>query len=342
MSSRILVVAPSWIGDTVLAQPLFRRLHELNPGLCLEVLAPAGSAPLLARMPEVTQWLENPFGHGALRLGARRALGVSLRERRYDQAIVLPNSFKSALVPYFARIPRRTGYVGEMRRWLLNDARPLDTQAAPLLVERYAHLAEPAAATSARALPAPRLQASAVSRRALLARLGLPLGDRVVCLCPGAEYGPAKRWPPEYFADLAAALHMDGFSVWLLGSAKERDLGDEIAAASDRAAVNLCGRTSLAEAIDLLSGACMVVCNDSGLMHVAAALGRPLVVLYGSSSPAYTPPLSANASILNLQLKCSPCFKRECPLTHLNCLRQIKPAQVHRLVMQKHRAPSPA
>ena len=325
---RILVVAPSWIGDTVLAQPLLKLLHARHPGLALDVLAPRWTFPLLERMPEVRQPILSPFAHGDVKLGERRRLGRELAAAGYDQAIVLPNTFKSALVPLFARIPVRTGYIGEFRHWLLNDARRLDEERLPQLAERYAALALPRGEALEQPLPVPFLRVDEPARRATLERLGLDRGRPAAALCPGAEYGPAKRWPARYFAELAQGFAARGCAVWLVGSANDRAVGEEIAQAATGACRNLCGETTLAEAIDLLASAAVVVSNDSGLMHVAAALSRPLVALYGSSSPAYTPPLSRSAQILKLDLPCSPCFQRECPLGHFNCMVQLAPNRV--------------
>lgn len=322
---QILIVAPSWIGDTILAQPLFMRLHEKHPGLALDVLAPAWTAPLLARMSEVRHVLENPFAHGEFNLAARWRLGRSLRSTHYDEVIILANSWKSALVPFIAGIPRRTGYTGEARIGLLNQRHRLDPDALPQLAQRYAQLAESAASSSPpRALPNAHLTSTPAQQLAVRQALGLPADAMPAVFCPGAEFGPAKRWPSRHFAALAWLLVAEGIPVWLLGSKKDETLGDGIAQMSQGAALNLCGRTSLEQAIDLIAGARLVVSNDSGLMHVAAALDRPLYALYGSSSPAYTPPLSARAKIISLHVECSPCFKRACPLGHFDCMEQLK------------------
>ena len=324
---KTLVVAPSWIGDTLLAQPLLMRLVE--QGAVIDVLAPAWSSPLFARMAEVRKVIASPFGHGDFAFFARRALGKSMASEGYEQAVVLPNSWKSALVPFFAGIPVRTGYKGEARYGLLNNRHLLDKAALPQLAERYAALAQPIGAPLQRPLPQPCLLSTAEQQAAARRELGLPETARPVIFCPGAEYGPAKRWPSRHFAELARQLASAQSPVWLLGSVKDAPGGDDIVglAASDHV-VNLCGKTRLDQAIDLLASARWVVSNDSGLMHVAAALNRPLVALYGSSSPTYTPPLSNHAKILSLKLDCSPCFKRECPLGHLHCLEHLTPDQV--------------
>ena len=259
--------------------------------------------------------------------GAGR-LARALKAHAYDQAVVLPNSFKSALIPRLAGIGLRTGFVGEARHVLLNDARRLDTDALPLMAERFAHLADAAGQPLRRPLPAPLLKVSPAARDALLVRLDLRTDPLVACLCPGAEYGPAKRWPAEHFAALAAQLAQRGWQVWLIGSAKDSAIGTQIAELSGGRCRNLCGVTSLDEAVDLLSAAHAVVSNDSGLMHIAAALDRPMLALYGSSSPAFTPPLSARAVVMQLKLPCSPCFARECPLGHFKCMRDLEPEQV--------------
>lgn len=327
----MLIVAPSWIGDTILAQPLFMRLHQKHPHLALDVLAPAWSAPLLARMAEVRRVLDNPLAHGEFNLPARWRLGRALRAAAYDEAIILPNSWKAALPPFFAGIPRRTGYTGEARIGLLNRRHRLDPVVQPQLAQRYAQLAESPdspPAQPARSLPQPHLSSSAEQQRAVRLALGLPVDALPAVFCPGAEFGPAKRWPVRHFASLARSLAADGIPVWLVGSKKDVTTGEEIARLAQGAALNLCGRTSLEQALDLLAGGRLVVSNDSGLMHVAAALNRPLVALYGSSSPAYTPPLSPHAKIVSLNADCSPCFQRVCPLGHFKCLENLTPESV--------------
>ncbi|MBI2509731.1 MAG: lipopolysaccharide heptosyltransferase II [Betaproteobacteria bacterium] len=325
---RILVVGPSWVGDAVLAQPLLKLLHARHAGPALDVLAPPWTLPLFERMPEVRRAIASPFIHGDLKLSERRRLGRELAREGYDQAIVLPNTFKSALVPFFAGIPRRTGYVGELRWGLLNDARRLDPARLPRMAERFAALAHPPGAAPPLPLPVPALRANEAARRATLMKLGLESPRPVIVLCPGAEYGPAKRWPAAYFARLARELAAEGWEAWLVGSPNDAAIGAEIEGASGGACRNLCGATTLGEAMDVLASARLVVSNDSGLMHVAAALGKPVIALYGSSSPAFTPPLSPAAFILKLDLPCSPCFRRVCPLGHFNCMMQLTPERV--------------
>ena len=324
--TRILVVAPSWVGDAVLTHPLLVRLKERDPGASIDVLGPPWALPVFRRMPQVAAVLTLPFGHGDLKLGERRRFGRSLAA--YDQAIVLPNSFKSALVAWHAGIPLRTGYRGEFRYGLLNDVRALDPDAVPLMAERFAALAQPRGEALRRPVPEPRLAVDTAARDAALAKFGLVRDRPVAAFAPGAEYGPAKRWPPEHFAALAGELLARGFQVWLFGSGKDTEATRRIVELTGGACVDLAARTTLDEAIDLLSCARQVVSNDSGLMHIAAALDRPLAALFGSSSPGFTPPLSAHARVISLHLDCSPCFQRTCPLGHTNCLVQLEPARV--------------
>ncbi|TAN76357.1 MAG: lipopolysaccharide heptosyltransferase II [Gallionella sp.] len=325
---KILIIGPSWVGDTMLVQPMLVRLKQRHPDCRIDVLAPPWTAALLRAMPEVHETIINPFPHGALQLAARYRLGKQLRAEQYDQAIVLPNSLKSALVPFFARIPLRTGFVGELRYGLLNDARKLDKSALPLMVERFAQLAEQPRGNIPHPLPNPKLEIPQTRRDATLGKFGLTLDKPVAVFCPGAEYGPAKRWPAPYFAEIAQRLQQRGYAVWLIGSGKDKEVADKIVALGNASCRNLCGSTDLADAIALLSCAQLVISNDSGLMHLAAALDKPMLALFGSSSPQFTPPLSAQAQVIKLDIKCSPCFKRECPLGHFNCMMQLTPDMV--------------
>ena len=325
---QILVIGPSWVGDTVISQSLLKLLLRQNPAAKIDYLAPPWTLPLLARMPEVRRGINNPFGHGALRLGARHALGKTLRGQNYDQALVLPNSWKSALIPCSAGIRLRTGFRGEARWGLLNDMRQLDAIALPQMVQRFAALALPAGATLPASLPLPALQSTTAQQQALLARLGLSTDKPVIAFCPGAEYGPSKRWPETHFAALARLLAARDCAVWLVGSSKDHAVAEIIARGAVGTCINLCGKTDIAEATDLLAASRLVVTNDSGLMHVAAAVGRPVIALYGSSSPQFTPPLSVDARILTLDIECSPCFQRECPLGHFKCLKDLSPEHV--------------
>lgn len=321
-----LVVGPAWVGDMVMAQSLFKLLRKKDPSASIDVVAPAWSEPLLARMPEVRNTVTLPLGHGQLGLATRYRIGRGLREHEYDRAIVIPRSLKSALVPFFADVPKRTGFRGEMRFGLLNDIHRLDVKRLDQTVKRFISLGLPAAADLP-VPPEPRLEIDMANRDTLAERLGA--GRRpVVALMPGAAYGPAKCWPIENFGQLAAGLAADGILVVVLGSAGEQAVGEQIRETGGADVLNWCGKTRLEDTVDVLSLAQVAVTNDSGLMHVAAAAGAHVAAIYGSTSVAFTPPLTESKTIFDLNLDCSPCFKRECPLGHLKCLRDIRPDRV--------------
>ncbi len=333
MNERILVVAPSWVGDAILSEPLIALLREPYADPIVDVLAAPWCAPVYARMRGIRRVIDNPFEHGRLALAARRGLAATLRAEQYSRAFVLPNSWKSALIPWLARIPRRTGYVGESRYGLLTDARRLDRKAMPRLVQRFAALA--AARGAFMPLPpSPVLVPDLANRAAAMRAMHLSTRRPAAILCPGAEFGPSKRWPPTHFASLARRFLERGMQVWLVGSPNDRmSTGAVIGAAGDSAREirDLAGRTDLGTAIDLLSAGAIVVSNDSGLMHASAALGVPLVAIFGSSSPTYTPPLSDAARVARIDIACSPCFKRECPLGHHRCMRDLASDHVYNL-----------
>ena len=337
MAERILVVAPSWVGDAILSEPVIALLREPFEDPAVDVLAPAWCAPVYARMRGIGRIIDNPIGHGRFDLPARRAVARSLQDAkgrpRYRRALVLPNSWKSALIPWLARIPRRTGYRGEGRWGLLNDVRHLRRKELPRLVDRFAALvAQPGELVPMP--PAPTLVPNVANRTAAVHAMHLRTRRRIAILCPGAEFGPAKRWPPTHFADLAGRFLESGMQVWIIGSPNDRLAADAVLRAAGDASPfirDLTGRTDLGTAIDLLSLAAVVVSNDSGLMHAAAAVGAPLVALFGSSSPVYTPPLSPVAHVARIEIACSPCFKRECPLGHFKCLRDLDPDTVYDL-----------
>ncbi len=326
---RLLVVGPSWVGDMVMAQTLFMRLKQQNPEAEIDVLAPEWCRALLERMPEVHKAIPMPIEHGVLGLRQRREIGLALRQERYDQAIVLPNSFKSALIPVWAKIPKRTGWRGEMRWGVLNDLRVLDEQQYPLMIEQFMALAQAPNTPLPKPYPRPQLTVNEESVIAARKRLHLTTWHLdILALCPGAEFGPAKRWPDAYYAEIANAWLDRGGQVWLFGSKNDALICQHIQVQTHQRCENLAGKTTLAEAVDLLSAASAVVTNDSGLMHIAAALNKPLVAVYGSSDPAFTPPLSSTVEIVRSGLSCSPCFKRVCPLQHHECLTKLYPARV--------------
>ena len=329
-----LVIAPQWIGDAVMTEPLLRRLHARGERLAVGALP--WVAPVYRAMPQVAEVIEFPFSHGGLQWKARRAMARQL-DGRFDAAYVLPNSLKSALLPWWAGIPRRVGYTGESRYGLLNARLPNPKgNERPPMVGFYSALSGDAPRDGDR----PLLTLDKATAHLVLAKLGL-LAQGFYVFSPGAEYGPAKRWPVYHFAELAKQLPLP---VVLLGSSKESALCTEIAAIANvgrpEQCIDLSGRTSLDQALAVIAHAKAMVSNDSGLMHVAAAFGVPQVAVFGSSSPLHTPPLSPQATVLWLKndaayqppLDCAPCFARECPLGHTRCLKDILPERVAALL----------
>lgn len=325
---QFLVVAPSWVGDMVMAQSLFIRLKQQYPDCRIDVIAPPGTLALLSYMPEVRLAFEMPVKRGKLGLLTRIKLGRALRQHHYDQAILLPNTWKSALTPFFANIPLRTGYVGEGRWGLLNDARRLDKTKLTKTVQRFVALASQSSPNNLIDFPKPAFKIDPQCQERVLGKYQLSENRKILALCPGAEYGEAKRWPVAHFAEVARQQIKLGWQVWLLGSAKDQTVTAEINQLTNNTCFDFAGKTSLGEAVDLLSLADAVVSNDSGLMHVASALNKNLIAIYGSSDPNFTPPLNDKAKILYAGLSCSPCFKRVCPLGHTECLTGISASTV--------------
>ena len=316
----------------VMAQSLFKLLKAREPERPLDVLAPEWSLPIVARMPEIRGGIASETAHGEIGLATRRRIASTLRGN-YDRAIVLPRSFKAALIPWLAGVPKRTGYRGETRFVLINDVRLFDRDILDQTVKRFVALGLALGEALPATLPDPSLIVSADNQGRAIAALGLDTSRPVVAMMPGAEYGPAKCWPLDYFTALAARLDEAGYGVWILGSNKDAPAGERIATGSR--AVNLCGRTSLEDVIDLLAACEQAVSNDSGLMHIAAAVGIRVHGIYGSSSSKFTPPLTKRREIHEIDLDCRPCFERECPLGHLRCLREIQPETIFEKIVTK-------
>jgi heptosyltransferase II len=337
MSEKILVLGPAWVGDMVLAQSLFKTLKTNKPDCIIDVAAPAWTMPLLERMLEINEAIALPFKHGELAFFERIRFGKSLKNKGYTQAIILTNSFKSALLPWAAGIKKRTGFLGEMRYGLINDVRPLDKAMLKKTVERFVALGLDKVGLDKnenypKIIPNPQLNSNPEASWILASGLGIQHNNKILGLCPGAEYGEAKRWPVEYYAEVAREALNKNWQVWLFGSDKDVHITNQINQLSQNKCMDLGGKTKLGEAIDLMSLCNVVISNDSGLMHVAAALDKKLIAIYGSSDPYHTPPMHPQAVIEYLALECSPCFKRECPLTakdeQLKCLKQIRPTHV--------------
>lgn len=337
-TDKALIIGPSWVGDMVMSQSLYKRLQELHPTMQIDVLAPGWCKPILERMPEVTHAIEMPIGHGQFDLKARYSLGKQLAQNQYTHAYILPNSAKSALIPLFAGIKKRIGWKGEMRYGLLNDLRN-NKKDFQFMVERYVALAHPkdemensSSLGGLENLPKPSLTVDKTQQQQAMSKFSLTSSSKTLGLCPGAEFGPAKKWPEEHYAAVAESMCQQGYQVWLFGSQKDIEACDKIRRTiadqyHDQVFV-LAGKTSLIEAVDLLAACDSVVSNDSGLMHVASAVGCSVIAVYGSTSPKYTPPLAQKVHVVHTDIECRPCFKRECPLGHLKCLKELAPEQV--------------
>ena len=339
MPKKILVLGPAWVGDMVLAQSLFKTLKAKQPDCIIDVAAPAWTLPLLDRMPEISEKIALPFKHGELAFFERLRFGKSLKYKGYTQAIILTNSFKSALLPFAAGIKTRTGFLGEMRVGLINDIRPLDKTKLVKTVERFVALGLEKNENLPKIIPSPQINSSPEAAWLLASSAGVlnkensvENKNKILGLCPGAEYGEAKRWPAEYYAEVANEALNKGWQVWLFGSDKDVPVTSQINQLTQNKCTDFGGKTKLGEAIDLMSICNTIISNDSGLMHIAAALDKKLIAIYGSSDPTHTPPMHPQAVIEYLGLECSPCFKRVCPLQEpsekLKCLKKIKPSHV--------------
>ena len=320
--AKILVIGPSWLGDMVMAQALFKHLKFVNKNIEIDVAAPNWSFPVLQRMPEVSHSTQLNFQHGEWSFARRYQLGKELRKNNYTSAIVLANSWKSALIPWFANIPKRTGWCGEMRFGLINDIRYLNKIIYPKMVERYVALAYPPNYPLPKLL-LPQLMVDPVMLEQAKIKFSININPDlpILALSLGAAFGEAKCWPEEYFIKLAY-MAANKFNVWIFGIKKDLSINHSANI------INFSGKTNLLEIIDLLSLADVVVCNDSGLMHIAASLNKKIIAIYGATSQEFTPPLADNVKIINKKLSCSPCFARTCPLKHHNCMRQISVEEV--------------
>ena len=296
----ILIIGPSWVGDSVISQSLLKVILSKSKEAKIDVLSPEWTKNIFNRMDEVSETITLPFSHGEMKIKERVDLGKTLKEKNYDQAIVLPNSLKSSLIPYFSDIPIRTGWRGEMRYFLINDMRILDKNISHRMVDRFVALAFEKNARPPSSIPYPGLRIEEKNLDSLRGDFGIDSSSPLICLCPGAEFGPAKRWPTDYYSEVANNYLTKNWQVILLGSAKDILVGEEIKKNINKESsfLNLIGQTKLVDTIDILSSSNLVLTNDSGLMHIAASVDAKLVALFGPSSPAFTPPLSDVAKVL--------------------------------------------
>ncbi|MCF6765905.1 lipopolysaccharide heptosyltransferase II [Thiotrichales bacterium 19S3-7] len=334
-----LIVGPSWIGDMIMSQSLYRLLKLHDPDCTIDVLAPKSTIDLVQFMPEVNQAMLAPFKRKKLGLKTRWLLGKSLRKNAYTHAIVLPNSWKSALVVFFTKIKNRIGFKGESRYFLLNELHTLDKEKLPLMIERFCALGINKNQALPSELPWPKLAFDQQAMNQISQKFGFNDSDyqKLIAFCPGAEYGPAKRWPEKYFAKMAVELIKEGYKIVILGGPGDKSISDQITLEFNQLIetkslshylVDFVAKTNITEVVGLLSQVRAVLTNDTGLMHIASAFERPTLVIYGSSSAGFTPPLNKKAESIYLELECRPCFKRTCPLEHMNCLNKLTPEMV--------------
>ena len=299
---KFLIIGPSWVGDAVMAQTLYKLIKDCNEDSKIEVLSPNWSIAILERMEEVSRSITSPFNHGELKIKARFDFAKQLREEGYERAIIMTNSLKSSLIPFFAKIPVRTGWLGEMRFGLINDLRSKEIRNYPLMIEQFAKLSINPNEVLNKPLPYPSLKIDSHNLKEQLINLGIDSDRPSLAICPGAEFGPAKKWPPNYYAEVCNEYLSKSWNILVFGSQNDQITGNTIQEAIDKRLLghffNLTGKTSLIDVIDLLAHCKRAVTNDSGLMHIAAAVDTPLVAVYGPSSPQFTPPLISNHVLL--------------------------------------------
>ena len=320
----------------VMAQALYKALRMDSTSAEIHVVAPEWSRPLLTRMPEISKIYSLDVVHGELGLSKRFSLGKDLRCEGYDQAIVLPRSFKSALIPWFASIPKRVGDVGEFRHGLLTNIFPSNrSKEIPNVCNYLRYIDIEASVNDVKQNFAPDLSVDEKNQQQLLGQFEVSTGSPLVACMVGAEYGPSKQWPHEHFSNLIDLLCEQDIQVCILGSQKDAQAGDKIQSLCQHNVKNLCGKTSLTDVIDILAVCDVAISNDSGLMHIAAAVNTPVLTMYGGTTPAYTPPLHEKAKSFYVKLACSPCWQRTCQYDHYRCLTDILPNDVFREVQKR-------
>lgn len=326
-NEKFLIIGPSWLGDMVMAQALLKSLKVINSNAVIDVAALTWSLPVLHRMQEVNQIIELNLQHGEWSFEKRYQFGKMLQKNDYSHAIVLPNTWKSALIPWFAKIPKRIGWLGEMRFGLLNDIRFLNKSIYQTMVKRYVALAYPAKCELPTQIPNPTLMADQENVVRLMSEFSISNKLPVLALCLGAAFGEAKCWPEEYYIELAKTQIKKNWQVWIFGTNKNLTIED-----NSGLIFNFSGKLKLLDVIDLLSLANTVVCNDSGLMHIAASFNKKIVAIYGATSSKFTPPLTKKVKIVDKKLACSPCFARDCPLGHHKCMRLITVEEIAHII----------
>ena len=324
---KTLIIGPNWLGDIILSIPLLKSLR--SKGHHITYMAPKSYQPIINKIKEIDLFIPTSFTSGKLEFRKRRVLGHSLRQT-FDQSYILPNSWKSAHIAYAAKIPHRAGFLGEVRWGMLTHIhrKPLD----PLISTAQKFLSLSGASLTPEYYP--QLQINNEQQQKLINTYGLNPHKKILALCPGAIFGPSKRWPLYHFISLTTFFPTHEWDIYLFGGPLEKNLADEFSSRCPREFYNFVGKLSLDEMTDLLSLASVSVTNDSGLLHVSAALNLKIVALYGSTHPKIAPPLCKHHRIHYLNLPCQPCKKRICPLSHLKCLHDVTAEEVYQSIEQ--------
>lgn len=323
----ILVITPSWVGDCIMIQPFLALLKKHFTSCKITILAPPWTIDLTRHMIDADDFIECPIPWKKWQIKQRWEMAQEIKKHHFTRAYILPKSIQSALIPFWAKIPIRIGFLGKLRYGLLTHIHPLNPGDMPCVVARFSSLAYDDPSSAPEDGPLPKLFSLENNRRRLLQKLSLFTSQPVIALCPDAEFGPSKEWPIEHFIQIASYYGIRGYQIWILGSEKAQAYGDQIVQEADTG-INLCGKATLNEIIDLLGLCNIVISNDSDLMYASIALNRPTIALYGSSTPDRTPLFAQNAHTISVNLPCSPCFRRQCPFKHTNCMAQISPALV--------------
>mgnify|MGYP001200948281 FL=1 len=318
-TQKLLIIPQNWLGDIVMSQTLLKKIKSNNPKTSIDILVNSSLKNLVERMPEINKVIILDCNHRELGLFKRLRLAKEIKKSSYDQSIVLSRSLKSSLIPYFAKIPIRTGELGELRYLLINDLKEFSKESRRKTASRYISMySDNNEELSENYYPS--LDSNSENIKNLSEKYDLKKDKKVIIFAPGAAFGPSKMWPVNKFRELGKKLNND-FKILILGSNNEKSIGNDIV--TNKNMVNLCGKTSIADAVDLMHISKFCVSNDSGLMHLAAATNTKSISIYGSTSPDFTPPLTKNKDIHYKGISCSPCFEKKCKYGHYNCLVDI-------------------
>ena len=318
-TQKLLIIPQNWLGDIVMSQTLLKKIKSNNPKTSIDILVNSSLKNLVERMPEINKVIILDCSHRELGLFKRLRLAKEIKKSSYDRSIVLSRSLKSSLIPYFAKIPIRTGELGELRYLLINDLKEFSKESRRKTASRYISMySDNNEKLSENYYPS--LDSNSENIKNLSEKYDLKKDKKVIIFAPGAAFGPSKMWPVNKFRELGKKLNND-FKILILGSNNEKSIGNDIV--TNKNMVNLCGKTSIADAVDLMHISKFCVSNDSGLMHLAAATNTKSISIYGSTSPDFTPPLTKNKDIHYKGMSCSPCFEKKCKYGHYNCLVDI-------------------